>query len=185
LPLNKIFRVTKFPKLSLGSRQKYFPICRFLVTFTYSVWYFQIPYCMYCPLFKFISPNFCPNLYVYNLHDRLFWLGGGAGLPPPPPPPPPICCFWWHLPTLDFLLSTLDFLLSTFYCRLSTFYSRLTTFYSRLSTFTLDSRLLLSTFTLDPRLLDTLDVIAYNYDVWYWVTSLQSMLMMMRHHNLC
>jgi hypothetical protein len=82
-PLNKIFRVTKFPKLSLGSRQKYFPICRFLVTFTY-FWYFQILYCMYCLLFKFISPNFCPiaNLYVYNLHD--FILTGGRDCLPSP-----------------------------------------------------------------------------------------------------
>jgi hypothetical protein len=155
-PLNKIFCVTKFPKLSLGSRQKYFPICRFLVTFTY-FWYFQIPYCMYCLPFKFISPNFCPNFSVYNLHD--FILTGGRDCLPPLARTAIISrCYGSviycikNILTLLFLMTcadsrlfTLDRLSAFTLDRLSTFYSRLSTFYSRLSTFTLDSRLLLST----------------------------------------
>ena len=128
---------------------------------------------MYCLLFKFISPNFCPNLYVYNLHD--FILTGGRDCLHPLARTAIISrCYGSviycvkNILTLLFLMTfadsrlfTLDRLstfysrLSTFYSRLSTFYSRLSTFYSRLSTFTLDSRPILS--TLDPRLLDTLD----------------------------
>ena len=128
---------------------------------------------MYCLLFKFISPNFCPNLYVYNLHD--FILTGGRDCPPPLARTAIISrCYGSviycvkNILTLLFLMTFADSRLFTL-DRLSTFYSRstldfllstldflLSTFYSRLSTFTLDSRLLLSTLDLYSRL-STLD----------------------------
>ena len=135
---------------------------------------------MYCLLFKFISPNFCPNLYVYNLHD--FILTGGRDCLPPLARTAIISrCYGSviycvkNILTLLFLMTfadsrlfTLDRLWLFTLDRLSTFYSRLSTFYSRstldflLSTLdfllsTLD--FLLSTFTLDSRLLlSTLDL---------------------------
>ena len=110
---------------------------------------------MYCLLFKIISPNFCPNLYVYNLHD--FILTGGRDCPPPPLARTAIIsrCYGSVIYCVKNILALLfDLFLMTFAdSRLFTLYrvdsrlftlDRLSTFYSRL--FTLDSRLLLSTF---------------------------------------
>ena len=136
---------------------------------------------MYCLLLKFISPNFCQNLYVHNLHDFIL-IGGGTASPPLPPPRTAIIsrCLTWNglylglyivlkidsrLFIFDSRLFILDSRLFILDSRLFTLDSRLFTLDSRL--FTLDSRLLLSTldfysrlstFTLDSRpLLSTLD----------------------------
>ena len=107
---------------------------------------------MYCLLFKFISPNFCPNLYVYNLHD--FILTGGRDCLPPPARTAIISrCYGTviycvkNILTLLFLMTFADSRLFILNSRLFAVDSRLftldfllSTFYSRLSTYTLDSR---------------------------------------------
>ena len=117
---------------------------------------------MYGLLFKFISPNFCQNLYVYNLHD--FILTGGRDCLPPLARTAIISrCYGSviycvkNILTLLFLMTFADSRLFTL-DRLSTFYSRstldflLSTLDFLLSTFTLDSRLLLSTLDFYSRL---------------------------------
>jgi hypothetical protein len=135
---------------------------------------------MYFLPFKFISPNFCPNFSVYNLHDFIL-TGGRDCLPPLSLARTAIIsrCYGSviycvkNILTLLFLMTFADSRLFTL-DRLSTFYSRVSIdsrlftldfllstldfllstldFYSRLSTFTLDSRLLLSTLDLYSRL---------------------------------
>ena len=130
---------------------------KFHVTFTY-FWYFQIPYCMYCLLFKFISPNFCQNLYVYNLHD--FILTGGGTASPQPRTAIISRCYGTAIYCVKNIL-TLLFLMTFADSRLFILDSRLFTL-SRLSTFTLDSRLLLSTLDFYSRL-STFKYTLYTY----------------------
>ena len=127
---------------------------------------------MYCLLFKFISPNFCPNLYVYNLHD--FILTGGRDCLPPLARTAIISrCYGSVIYCVKNIL-TLLFLMTFADSRLFTL-DRLSTFYSRLSTFTLDSRLLLSTLDFYSRLSTyTLDSrpSTFRYTLFRWVVIL-------------